>query len=1138
MLKELFDAMHEGTNKKVKECPECGRAVPHNKGFDKHVCPGYRPDIPAPPVVAPPQLQQPHLVIPEMNILHEDCNVTTEEKLADLIRKLKHVRQSLASVSASASARSMKAITHTHNGLIQDMTQTFLGRLDDWHPTLLNTHQRNATINLGIILEQILPALHRTLDRRKAQGRDLKQLLETVGLDDRCKRFGYGRLIYTLVLRPAIDRGFIEPFVRPGLDDDRGSAKPPTQRTMRQAITAGFPGLALNQARQAEAQGDELRPRPTLRTTLEVVAEKFPDKDEDEADIPSRDDMPRQDPTTNNIEWSDDPDIRDQQQRDYGVDPIKLKAQDILDVIQGLNIQKTAGVDSVTNRFLRTMYENSLEEVERTLLPFFNALLSGCLNKQQSRLMRTGRLVLLVKGVNPDGTKQYRPLGVGCALLRLMHKVMMKTLKEEGKLHLQKHQYAVGVSDAGAIFAAEAQAAFDLGLALMGTDIKNAYNTMERLRIYREIRQHCPKLLRWFVCFMADDSVLMQSDGVVVGTCKTGVVQGDPMSSFCYCYGFNPCIQQIEASIKERHTAAGCDAEYVNSVKARAFADDVIQFGKAHTLLQGVGQCAAILDDTANAEMTIRKSTLTIPPSVSDEEAAAAQVLAEELNIRVSREGCIVMGIPVGTDEYIREHTSAKLTKILTDLGLLRHFTLQQQYTILLYCINTRPAFLQRAIHPSLLKEEFNRFDRLITQQLIQLLGDDHELLNAQFFDTVHAIRGEPQRLGGLSFKLHGPDAERQRATEGANHKIRKFFELVDPELLESIGENRWSDDTLHPTIAAAPGFDEQPAPADPVLQALKGHPLGAIPPAAVTTTRRPRAPETSLTLRDKLYLEAKLITHTETLNTLRDCPQNKQIAAQVLSASAPGTGATFWDIPVPGLSIKGDHFRQLLRLRLGVYPAPNFPHQPCDCRNRPANHRAYDENLPEGQAPPVILEEQPLHGLLCRKQSCAGRIKRRHDEVVAALASGIRLQEGTQVSIEPIIMDTEKRADLRVINNGETFYVDVSISCPATPARVLEGADRIQGVAAEKSFRKKLAKYAPVFVGRPLTAADDALPGFIPFIVETGGFIHPKSTEWLDNILAATPANVSRCYRKIARTLARHHGPMLFKFLQTLDPL
>ena len=79
---------------------------------------------------------------------------------------------------------------------------------------------------------------------------------------------------------------------------------------------------------------------------------------------------------------------------------IKLKAQDILDAIQGLDIQTTAGVDSVTKRLLRNMYENSLEQVERTLLPIFNAVLSGCLNKQQCRLMRTGRLVLLAHTTN------------------------------------------------------------------------------------------------------------------------------------------------------------------------------------------------------------------------------------------------------------------------------------------------------------------------------------------------------------------------------------------------------------------------------------------------------------------------------------------------------------------------------------------------------------------------------------------------------------------------------------------------------------------------------------------------------------------------------------------------------------------
>ena len=73
---------------------------------------------------------------------------------------------------------------------------------------------------------------------------------------------------------------------------------------------------------------------------------------------------------------------------------------------------------------------------------------------------------------------------------------------------------------------------------------------------------------------------------------------------------------------------------------------------------------------------------------------------------------------------------------------------------------------------------------------------------------SAHSMSFEANHsLGGLSFKPHGPDAERQRAPEAANHKIRKFLEQVDPELLVRIGETRWSDDALHSTITAAPGL-------------------------------------------------------------------------------------------------------------------------------------------------------------------------------------------------------------------------------------------------------------------------------------------------------------------------------------------
>ena len=67
------------------------------------------------------------------------------------------------------------------------------------------------------------------------------------------------------------------------------------------------------------------------------------------------------------------------------------------------------------------------------------------------------------------------------------------------------------------------------------------------------------KFLRWLVCFMTDDTDLVQSDGVMVGTRKTGTMQGDSMSRFLHCYGFPPCIEIIDAKMKERRTAAGSE---------------------------------------------------------------------------------------------------------------------------------------------------------------------------------------------------------------------------------------------------------------------------------------------------------------------------------------------------------------------------------------------------------------------------------------------------------------------------------------------------------------------------------------------------------------------------------------------------
>jgi hypothetical protein len=192
-----------------------------------------------------------------------------------------------------------------------------------------------------------------------------------------------------------------------------------------------------------------------------------------------------------------------------------------------------------------------------------------------------------------------------------------------------------------------------------------------------------------------------------------------------------------------------------------------------------------------------------------------------------------------------------------------------------------------------------------------------------------------------------------------------------------------------------------------------------------------------------------------------------------------------------------------------------------------------------DGPDQPVFHDQEPLHGLVCRKAACAGRLRRRHNAIVQKLADGLAAAEGVQVAIEQRIPGSDKVADIVVTKNGEQTSVDVTIACPATLVMVSKhDSHRVQGVAAERSYRRKLQKYCPVFRGRALRPDDDSVPGFLPFVVETGGFIHPRSVAWLDRLLEHDATALKGCYSKVLGELQRQQGLMLAKHWQTLAPL
>jgi hypothetical protein len=361
------------------------------------------------------------------------------------------------------------------------------------------------------------------------------------------------------------------------------------------------------------------------------------------------------------------------------------------------------------------------------------------------------------------------------------------------------------------------------------------------------------------------------------------------------------------------------------------------------------------------------------------------------------------------------------------------------------------------------------------------------------------------------------------------------------PHLVAMVEESRWLGTEDYPLVVEAD--DWQGPPDKPSLrdECIGGQRLGGITAEHVAITKCDIQPDPTRTLPEvvreqRLQREhARLIDHSKALRIIGSSPFQLQLAAQMLSASTVGSGRVFNWFPVPGNTIQDDHFRSLLKMRLCIADWNSIVNTNCPCGTRQVGRVAPDEDIPRRST----VAQQPLHGLMCRKQSCAGRVIRRHTNVTNVLARMLKNNvDGLAVTSEPRIReDRELRADLKIEYQGRLWYVDVQVTSPATHTQVQRRrTHETQGAAAEAAYQKKLSKYARALDarrgrgGRVLSVRN-----FQPFIVETGGLIHPLTVAWLDELLGARPAVVTRVYAAICTELDFAHGRMLSKFKATV---
>ena len=497
-----------------------------------------------------------------------------------------------------------------------------------------------------------------------------------------------------------------------------------------------------------------------------------------------------------------------------------------------------------------------------------------------------------------------------------------------------------------------------------------------------------------------------------------------------------------------------------------------------------------------------RKTVLLLSKKRDENDPIFAR--AAKMGIKVVTDGKRVMGVGIGTDEFVGSDIATRMEKYKEDLPALKYFPKAVQWSMVLLCTSTRPAFIQRAVDIERGVDSFDEFDKAVTTKIMDIMGIPAQNVD-EWRDQVHNFRALSLRLSGGTVRCMARGQTRVGALRLARDSVGRYVEKNEPTMMGRL-MRMWATPLRLHSIQAKDDYNPDPAvpEKDPNKILLLGHTLGNIPEECVNTTDIPGTPALDKTRSDaraKIRTDiaiTDLILHTNTMRPMANSNQKHklQLAAHCLSSSCVNTGGAIRYLPTNGNFMDDRKLQQTLRMRFGV-PAGLPLHQwKCNCtiyNNHKGGadlaHAMDGDNSEETNG--MSLEDQPLHGLICKRRS--RRIGKRHDKIRDRLVYYLNLVEGVVATKEPYIHDPAhpmRRGDIRVAWQGRITILDIGITCPATASHVKRGSHKIPGIAAKQYHATKLKKYA------------DSPTHFVPFIIETGGRLHDVARDFIDDIV------------------------------------
>jgi hypothetical protein len=356
-----------------------------------------------------------------------------------------------------------------------------------------------------------------------------------------------------------------------------------------------------------------------------------------------------------------------------------------------------------------------------------NLLARGTLPQDLAPILCSANLF----AANKKEAGSYRPIAVGEVLRRLTAKCLAFAHAPNLASHLNPHQLGVGTkSGCEAVLHATQALLSDVQIPdgskwILQVDYTNAFNTMDRSHIIKEVREHAPGLSAFVEWSYGGHTPLFFGEHLILS--EAGLQQGDPLGPLLFSIGLQSIVLQLVEEVPELLLVAW-------------FLDDGVLVGcpvdivKAFLFLREASVKIGL-------HLSLTKTTFWRPPSCRGNSFQSFD--SATLPIPEAGEGgVILLGAPIGLPEFCVSAVKSCVTKCV-------QLMVQVQFALLRSCFGfPKFSYCLRSCDPAILKDAYVPFDEGQCRALSDCIG-------AQIYlDDPHWLHASlPVSMGGLGIR-------------------------------------------------------------------------------------------------------------------------------------------------------------------------------------------------------------------------------------------------------------------------------------------------------------------------------------------------------------------------------------------------